>query len=116
MTTFADLIEEAAEAAPALQSILDTARREVPDAVEGVSYGVPALLHAGQPLLGLARTEKGFSMYPFSGTLLAELSGDLSDYRVSKGALGFTAAQVPPAELVRQIVRARRAQIDRTQQ
>lgn len=115
MTTFADLIEDAADAAPALRAILDAAQAEVPDAVEGTSYGVPALFHAGKPLIGLARTAKGFSLYPFSGTLLTELPNDLSDYRVSKGALGFDATHVPPVTLVLQIVRARREQIDRAQ-
>lgn len=115
MTTFADLIDEAADAAPALRAILDATLAEVPDAVEGTSYGVPALFHAGKPLLGLARTAKGFSLYPFSGELLAQLPADLTDYRVSTGALGFDATHVPPVALVLQIVRARRDQIDRKQ-
>lgn len=116
MTTFADLIDEAGDAGPALIAILDTARSVAPDAVEGTSYGVPALLHAGLPLVGLARNAKGFALYPFSGGILEALSADLSSYRVSKGALGFDADQVLPVELVRAMVQARRDQIDRTQQ
>ncbi|MEE9965135.1 MAG: DUF1801 domain-containing protein [Propionicimonas sp.] len=116
MTTFADLIDEAGDAGPALSAILDTARSIAPDAVEGTSYGVPALFHAGLPLVGLARNAKGFALYPFSGAILVGLSADLSSYRVSKGALGFNADQRLPQELVRAVVEARRDQIDELRQ
>lgn len=112
MTTFADLIDEAGDAGPTLTALLDAARSEVPGTEEGTSYGVPALLYAGQPLLGLARTARGFSLYPFSGAVLGRLHTDVSAFRVSKGSLGFDLNQSVPRGLVVEIVRARRAEID----
>lgn len=112
MTTFADLIDEAGDAGPALTALLEVARSEVPGTEEGTSYGVPALFYAGHPLLGLARTAKGFSLYPFSGAILSGLGVELSAFRVSKGSLGFDVDQQIPTELVVEIVRARRSEID----
>lgn len=112
MTTFADLIDEAGDAGPALATLLEVARGRVPETTEGTSYGVPALFYAGYPLLGLARNRKGFAVYPFSGAILAGLSADLSAFRVSKGSLGFDTDQRVPDELVVELVDARRAEIE----
>lgn len=37
-----------------------------PSTTEGVSYGVPALRHRGRPLIAVAVTAAGYSVYPFS--------------------------------------------------
>lgn len=113
MTTFAELIDEAGEAGAVLAALLEVARAEVPETEEGISYGVPALFYSGYPLLGLARNANGFALYPFSGAILAELNADVSAFRVSKGSLGFDVNQQLPTELVVEMVRARRAEIDK---
>ena len=38
----------------------------VPDAEEGTSYGVPAFIYAGRPLLGFSATKNHLSIFPFS--------------------------------------------------
>jgi len=37
-----------------------------PSATEGVSYGMPALRYRGRPLVAVATTKTGYSLYPFS--------------------------------------------------
>src|SRR5450759_5583130 len=50
----------------ALQRVIDIARRVAPHAVDGVSYGVPALKVAGKPLIGVSASAHHLSIFPFS--------------------------------------------------
>lgn len=86
----------------------------VPGAVEGVSYGMPALLHRGQGLVAVAVTKSGYSLYPFSGQLIATLGDVLGDVPRSKGAVQFTDARPLPPVAFDALVLARRAEIDAT--
>ena len=49
-----------------LQRVIAAARRIVPDAEEGRSYGMPALKLDGKPLIGVAAAAKHLSIFPFS--------------------------------------------------
>lgn len=84
----------------------------VPDALEGVSYGMPALLHRGKGLVAVAVTASGYSLYPFSGQVIAALGDALGDLPRSKGAVSFTDARPLPRSAFEAIVRARRDEID----
>ena len=50
----------------ALQRVIDLARRVAPHAIDGVSYGVPALKVAGKPLIGVSASAHHLSIFPFS--------------------------------------------------
>jgi uncharacterized protein YdhG (YjbR/CyaY superfamily) len=52
----------------ALAAIL---RRLLPEAEEGISYGLPALKIKGKAVAGLAASAGGGSYYPFSGGVTA---------------------------------------------
>ncbi len=84
----------------------------VPEAIEGVSYGMPALLHRGKGLVAVAVTKAGYSLYPFSGQVIAALADDLSDVARSKGAVQFTDARPLSPAAFDALVLARRAEID----
>lgn len=86
----------------------------VPDAVEGVSYGMPALLYRDRGLVAVAVTAKGYSLYPFSGQVIAALTDELGDGARTKGAVQFTDARPLPPAAFDALVRARRAEIDAT--
>ncbi len=110
MTDFiADLDEPA-------RSLLDGLRVRalelVPDAVEGVSYGMPALLHRGTGLVAIAVTRAGYSLYPFSGQVITALADELGDLPRSKGAVSFTDARPLPPAAFDALVLARRDEID----
>lgn len=111
--TFAELIADAdAAGAAAITAVLDRTRAQVPDLSEGVSYGVPALLHAGRPLIGVGPHSKGYTLFPFSGSIVAAVADQLPGYRLSKGGIGFSATQPVPEQVVDQIVKLRLAEID----
>jgi uncharacterized protein YdhG (YjbR/CyaY superfamily) len=56
------------------------AREAVPEAQEGTSYAMPALLYRGKGLLATARTKKSLSLYPYSGAVIASVLEALSDF------------------------------------
>lgn len=84
----------------------------VPTAVEGHSYGMPALLHRDRPLVALAVTAKGYSLYPFSGHVIASLDAQLGELPRSKGTVSFTDAHPLPPTAFDALVLARQAEID----
>lgn len=98
----------------ALARVVDVARELSPDAAEGVSYGMPALLHRGKGLVAALEAKKHLGLYPFSGKVLARFGGELDEAGLSwsPGALQFTAEHPVPDELLRRILSARIAEID----
>jgi uncharacterized protein YdhG (YjbR/CyaY superfamily) len=88
-------------------------RRAVPAAQECISYGMPAFRAAGGIVAGFAATQDGYSYYPFSGQILAELGDDLAGYQRTKSALHFSASQPLPSSLLRKLLEARLSEIRR---
>ena len=95
-----------------LESLRARAVELVPDAVEGVSYGMPALLHRGAGLVAVAVTKAGYSLYPFSGQVISALADELGNLPRSKGAVSFTDARPLPPAAFDALVLARRDEID----
>jgi uncharacterized protein YdhG (YjbR/CyaY superfamily) len=93
--------------------IYDVARGIVPEAEQGMAYGMPGLTYRGKGLLTLMRAKKHIGLYPNSGGVLHELADQLGDFEFDKGTLRFQPAAPPSDELVQLIVTARRAEIDR---
>jgi uncharacterized protein YdhG (YjbR/CyaY superfamily) len=82
-----------------------------PGAEDGISYGVPALRYRGRPLVGVVATTAGFSLYPFSSAVVAQVAVP-AGLSTTKGAVRFTAEHPVPDEVFDAIVVARRAEID----
>ncbi|MGG7509361.1 iron chaperone [Plantibacter sp. YIM 135249] len=109
-------IEEAlAEATPAdrasLLHVIEIARRIAPDAVDGTSYGMPALKVDGRPLIGVAASAKHLSVLPFSPAVVEAVADQLGDYSLSKGTIRFTADHPLPDDVIETIVRTRLAEL-----
>jgi uncharacterized protein YdhG (YjbR/CyaY superfamily) len=84
----------------------------VPQAVECISYGMPAFRVDGRVVAGFAATSSGCSYYPFSGTTLDGLGDLLDGYSRTKSALHIAPGRSLPATLVRALIRARRVAAD----
>ncbi len=95
-----------------LRAVVATARDARPDAVDGVSYGLPALVLAGKPLLAVAATARHLSLYPFSSRVIGAVTPRLDGYSRSKGTIHFTADHPLSEDLVREIVRLRSREIE----
>jgi len=92
----------------ALDELRKTIRALVPKAEECISYGMPAFRLDGRIVAGFAATAKGCSYYPFSGSTLRALAGELADYDQTKSALHFDPSAPLPKALVRKLLDARR--------
>jgi uncharacterized protein YdhG (YjbR/CyaY superfamily) len=99
--------------AAVIAHVYDVARQTVPEAEQGLCYGMPTLMYRGKGLLAVMRTKKHIGVYPNSGRVLLELGGRLADFDVDKGTLRFQPGAPPADELIELIVSARRAEIDR---
>lgn len=113
MGVFSDLIASTdGETRAVLEEVLDRALDIVPEAVEDLSYGTPALRYRGSPLIGVRVGAKHLSLFPFSPDVVAAVASRLAGYSLSKGTIRFTADQPVPADVLDAIVELRRAEID----
>ena len=94
-----------------LQHVIDIARQLVPEATEGMSYGMPALKLDGKPLLGVVAAAKHLSVFPFSPEVVEAVAGRLAGFSLSKGTIRFTAEHPVPDDVVEDVVRLRQAEI-----
>jgi uncharacterized protein YdhG (YjbR/CyaY superfamily) len=85
--------------------------RLLPEADEGVSYGMPAFLYAGRPLLGFRAAKKHLSVFPFSPAAVEAVKERLEGFDLSKGTIRFTPDRPVPEDVLTDLVRARKDEI-----
>lgn len=79
-----------------------------PDAIESISYGIPALKRDGV-LVWYAAFAKHTSLFP-TAAILEAFNNELKGYKTSKGTVQFPAGEPLPATLIKKLVKARAAQ------
>jgi uncharacterized protein YdhG (YjbR/CyaY superfamily) len=94
-----------------LQAMRMTIHKIVPDAVEGISYGMQAFLLNGKPFAALSANADHCSYFPMSGSVVPALAKELKSYDTSKGTVRFDAEKPLPTTLVRKLVKARLTEI-----
>lgn len=94
-----------------LQALRATLRELLPDATEGMSYGMPAFVVGGKSVAGYAWAKRHCSYYPHSGTVLTELADLLEGYERSTGTLRFPVDEPLPPELVARLVEVKLAEL-----
>src|ERR1700693_995623 len=72
-----------------LQHLREVILSVIPDAEQGISYGVPAFRLRGKVVAGFAAFKNHLSYLPHSGSVLAELDDDDAKWFTSKGTLQF---------------------------
>ena len=87
--------------------------RLAPDAVETISYGMPAFKVDGRFFLSYAAWKRHCSIYPIDEALLDRHAGAIRGYGRTKGALHFTASRPLPDALLEDLVRQRAAETGR---
>lgn len=88
------------------QTILDL----IPEAEQGISYGLPAFRVRGKVVAGFAAFKNHLSYLPHSGSVFPELRAELANYTTSSGALHFEIDTPLPLPLVRKLIEVRMAQ------
>jgi uncharacterized protein YdhG (YjbR/CyaY superfamily) len=84
-----------------------------PGAVEGRSYGMPAFLYNGRPLLGIRAAKRHLSIYPFSPAAIEAAQERLRGFDISKGTIRFVPDRPLPDDVLADLIRARRQEIAR---
>ena len=102
---YLDALEEQKRATLALlrQNILDF----LPQAEQGISYGVPAFRVRGKTIAGFAAFKNHLSYLPHSGSVFPQLKDQLTGYSTSSGALRFDIGHALPAPLVEKLIAVR---------
>jgi uncharacterized protein YdhG (YjbR/CyaY superfamily) len=88
-----------------LQVVRATIHAAAPDAVERISYGMPAFAQEGN-LVYFAALKQHIGLYPTSSGIAA-FQEEISGYESSKGAVKFPKDQPMPLDLIAKIVRFR---------
>ena len=96
----------------AFARVRDVALEVVPDAGQGSTYGMPALTHAGKPLLAFRAAKAHLSVFPCSGWVVDQVRDRLEGFSLSSGTIRFTADHPLPDAAVRAVVEARMREID----
>lgn len=86
----------------------------VPDAEEGKSYSMPAFKYRGKGLLGFISARQHLSIFPFSGEVVERLADRLDGFSLSSGTIRFSVERPLPDDVLRDVVRYRLEQIERT--
>jgi uncharacterized protein YdhG (YjbR/CyaY superfamily) len=116
MGTVDDLLAglDPADRAP-VAHLYAVAREVVPEAEQGLGYGMPALVYRGKPLISVMRAKKHIGVYPFSPDAVSAVAASLAGHPgigIDKGTIRFQPEHPLPDDAVRALVRARREQID----
>jgi uncharacterized protein YdhG (YjbR/CyaY superfamily) len=96
----------------ALQRLREVIAAAAPEAVEAISYGVPAFRYRGRPLVSYGAGKGHCAFYVQSPPVMEDHREQLKGYDTSKGTIRFQAAESLPEGLVTKLVRARMAETD----
>jgi uncharacterized protein YdhG (YjbR/CyaY superfamily) len=94
-----------------LHQLRQTIHSIIPEAEEGISYGMPAYRLRGKVIAGFAAFKNHLSYLPHSGSVLAEMPDDVVGYVTSKGALQFPIERPLPKALVKKLIAIRLRQV-----
>lgn len=94
-----------------LRSMLATL---LPEAEQGIAYGVPCFKVGGKGVAGFAYYQNHCTYLPMSGSVTTELADDLRGFATAKGSVRFPTDEPLSAELVARLVEARRREIARS--
>jgi uncharacterized protein YdhG (YjbR/CyaY superfamily) len=103
---------------PSVRRALITLRRTIqsaaPDAVESMSYGMPAFRLNGRPLVAFGAAAGHCAFYPLSAATVEAHRSLLEGYHTSKGTIRFSCDKPLAASIVKRLVKARILELNTT--
>ena len=99
------------DARATLEELRRIIKAVAPDAVEAISYGMPAFKYRGRPLAYFAAAKHHCALYGLSATQAAH-QDKLATYDTSKGTIRFPPGEPLPEALVKTLVSERMAKIE----
>jgi len=98
------------ETRSALEGLRRTIAKAAPEAVEVISYGVPAFKYRGRPLVSFGAGKQHCAFYVQSPAVMEAHRDELVGYETAKGTIRFAPGEPLPADLVTKLVKARIAE------
>jgi uncharacterized protein YdhG (YjbR/CyaY superfamily) len=96
-----------------LQQLRRTILSIIPDAEQGIAYGMPAFRLHSKVIAGFAAFKDHLSYVPHSGSVLSQLPDELSGYESTPGSLHFRIDRPLPKTLVKKLIALRLKQVKR---
>lgn len=111
MRSYADLDDYVAslpeDRRHAVRLIRDLAVAAAPDAIETISYGMPALRLDGHFLVSWSAFKRHDSLFPASAAVVQALGDDIAPYLAGRGTIRFPADRPIPEDVVTRVVATR---------
>ena len=95
-----------------LQTLREHLAGLVPDAVETISYGMPALKLNGRFFVSYAGWKAHCSLYPLTDSFMESHAAEIDGFDHTKGSIHFTPAHPLPDDLLAALIRARIADLE----
>jgi uncharacterized protein YdhG (YjbR/CyaY superfamily) len=95
-----------------LERIRQAVQREVPEAEEGMSYGMPAFRYKKRPLLGFRASKNHLSVFPFSPEAVDAARDELAGFELSKGTVRFGPDKPLPDSALKRLLDHRMREIE----
>ena len=95
-----------------LEGMRATLTALLPDAEQGIAYGVPCFKVGGKGVAGFGFYKNHCTYFPMSGSITTELADDLTGFVTAKGSIQFPVDEPLPDDLVARLVDARRRELD----
>lgn len=86
-----------------LENVRSIIKKTVPEAIEYISYKMPAYDYHGM-IGGFAAFKSHCSFFPWDSTTITVFKAELKNYKTSKGAIQFTSENPIPEELIQKII------------
>ena len=102
---YIDALEEPKRTTLAL--LRQTILQILPEADQGISYGLPAFRVRDKTVAGFAAFKNHLSYLPHSGSVFPQLRDELEGYTFSSGALRFGIDEPLPVPLVEKLIAVR---------
>jgi len=93
-----------------LKELRELIRAAAPGATDSFSYGIPAVRYKGKSLVNYAAWKNHASLYPIAPGISPE---ELKGWRTSKGTVQFPYKKPLPDALIRKLVKARIAYLQK---
>jgi uncharacterized protein YdhG (YjbR/CyaY superfamily) len=96
-----------AETRAALQQVREAIATAVPEAVEAISYNMPAFKHRGRVLVYFAAWQRHYALYPADASAVDHFRQALAPYDIDKGTIRFSYSLPVPVDLIASIAQYR---------